>query len=109
MKNVKIIPDRLYARMQCAASRLTSGSGRVLPFISTRIPFERVETKWRGFVMPGLILAPVVAAFMEPRAMFVIVPIWVFAAWKLGSCPHCRTSEHHEEQAVSAAQDSGEQ
>ena len=106
---MKIIPDRAYARMQCGASRLTNGSGRVLPFISSKIPFDKVAEKWRRFVMPGIILAPIVAGFIEPRTMGPIVLVWVIAAWKLGTCPHCARAARRTKDEELAAQDSGEQ
>lgn len=87
---MKIIPDVLYARMQCAATRLGKGSLLVLPFISSKIPFDRFAKNTRKLIMPGVIIAPVVAAFIEPRIMFVLVLVWCGIAWKLGICPHCR-------------------
>lgn len=102
---MKIIPDRIYVRMQCGASRLADGSGRVLPFISSKIPFDALGSRWRRFVMPGIILAPLVAGFTEPRAMFVIVPLWLVLAWKHGSCPHCLRVESTGRAATSTDQD----
>lgn len=89
---MRIIPDKVYVPMQCGASRLASGSGMVLPFVASRVPFSRITKKWRGFVMPGVILAPIVAGLYEPRSMFLIVVIWMVTAWKLGVCPHCRSA-----------------
>lgn len=89
---MKIITDRLYTPMQCAATRITKGSVLVIPFISSKIPFERFAKKTRKFLVPAIILAPIVAAFTEPRIMFVLVPLWVVMAYKLGACQHCRKS-----------------
>ena len=87
---MKIIPDKVYCSMQCGASRMSSGSGMVLPLLATKIPLGIIDPKWRGFVMPGVILGVVMAGFQEPRLMLLIVPAWVVTAWKLGVCPHCR-------------------
>lgn len=89
---MKIIPDRIYCSMQCGASRISSGSGMILPLLSLKIPLGFIDPKWRGFVMPGVILGVIVAGFTEPRLMLLIVPAWVVTAWKLGVCPHCRDS-----------------
>lgn len=107
---MKIIPDPLYLKMQCGANRISDGSARVLPLVASKIPFGRIQPRFRWIVMPSVICAPVVAGFYEPQLMFPIVLIWVISAWVLGSCVHCRTlAEADSDDLVTADQDSGEQ
>lgn len=87
---MKIIPDGMYANVQCGATRVTDGSRRVIPVVADTIPIHLLGRKIRWIVIPSIVLFPLVASFCEPLLMFPMSMIWVTASWVLGECFHCR-------------------
>src|SRR5688572_9534686 len=75
--------------MRCAAERVGSGSGRVLPALRRRLPLDHVKPSMRWAVMPGLLVGSVVLAFQQNFTMWVMVLAWLIAATRLGITAHC--------------------
>lgn len=106
---MKLIPDSAYRVAQCAASRISEGSGSILPLVS-KLAGELLGRRMRLPTVAAVIIGAGVAAFQEPRLMLVFVPFWVAASWALGVCSHCAEAAQQEYDAFeSAAQNDGDQ
>lgn len=104
---MKIFPDPMYARMQCGASRLSSGSSQSVPFFMKKLPTGSIPEKFRPFAAPAVICTLVVAAFYEPILMLPLVLLWSITSWVIGTCPHC-TSLAERDAYLSADWDDGD-
>lgn len=88
---MKLISDSARSRLMCATSRMTDGSGRVI-METVSIVTSRTEVgkwKFRFLLGPAIVGGLVAAVVMESSLMYVVVPGWMFFAWKIGICPHC--------------------
>jgi hypothetical protein len=87
--------------LRCAAERVSTGSGRVLPALRKRIPLSRFSAKVRFLVMPAVLAGLLILPFIKPVSMWVLVSVWVFVAYRLGRVRHI----HEEESAAEEQQD----
>lgn len=93
--------------MHCFAERVNSGSARVLPALRKKLPLEKVKPSLRWAVMPALIAGVIVLVFSKNGAMWLVVPLWVFFAHKLGRTSHCLPKERRRDRKK-VAEDSGD-
>jgi hypothetical protein len=91
--------------LRCAAERVSTGSGRVLPALRKRIPLSRFSAKVRFLVMPAVLAGLLILPFSRPLSMWVLVPVWMVVAYRLGHVRHI----HEEESDAEEQEGSGEE
>lgn len=86
--------------LRCAAERLSSGSGHVLPALRQKLPVGKVSPRLRTLVMPAVLIGAVFLVFHDSRLMYVLVPAWVVFAYRLGRTAHDHTKIEETEPAA---------
>lgn len=79
--------------LRCTAERVSTGSSRVLPALRKKIPLGKIKPRFRVLIMPGIILGAAFLAFRDPRLMWVLTPLWLVAAYRLGFTAHAHPED----------------
>lgn len=90
---MRILPDSMRCHLTCCVN----GFIEVIPVTAHRITPKHLK-KWRKSLgkewqlspmVPLLLIAMAVLIVTTPFLLFLLVPLWCWAAWKVGYCQHC--------------------
>lgn len=68
----------------------------VIPDTAYRIAPKSFNQRKIPILILGLPVGAVILALNEPSVLFVLVPLWLWGAWRLGECAHCGASDEPE-------------